>query len=97
MYAGKIVEEADVTTLFKKPLHPYTQGLLRSVTRIDMAGERKRLAEIPGVVPDLHSLPQGCAFFERCPAGKKACQLEEPELRAVGESHFVRCWTLEDG
>ena len=97
MYAGKIVEETDVRTLFKEPLHPYTQGLLRSVTRIDMAGERKRLAEIPGVVPDLHSLPQGCTFFERCPAGKKACQLEEPELRPVRQGHFVRCWTSQDG
>ena len=97
MYAGKIVEETDVRTLFKEPLHPYTQGLLRSVTRIDMAGERKRLAEIPGVVPDLHSLPKGCTFFERCPAGKKACQLEEPELRPVRQGHFVRCWTSQDG
>ncbi len=97
MYAGKIVEESDVTTLFREPLHPYTQGLLRSVTRIDMAGERHRLAEIPGVVPDLYGLPKGCTFFERCPAGKKTCQLEEPELRPVREGHFVRCWTLQDG
>ena len=97
MYAGKIVEETDVITLFKEPLHPYTQGLLRSVTRIDMAGERHRLAEIPGVVPDLYSLPQGCAFFERCPAGKKTCQLEGPELRPVREGHFVRCWASQNG
>jgi peptide/nickel transport system ATP-binding protein len=97
MYAGKIVEETDVTTLFREPLHPYTQGLLRSVTRIDMAGERKRLAEIPGVVPDLYCLPKGCTFFERCPAGKKMCQLEEPELRPVRDGHFVRCWTSQDG
>jgi oligopeptide/dipeptide ABC transporter ATP-binding protein len=97
MYAGKIVEETDVMTLFKEPLHPYTRGLLRSVTRIDMAGERHRLAEIPGVVPDLYGLPQGCTFFERCPAGKKTCQLEEPELRPVREGHFVRCWTSQDG
>jgi peptide/nickel transport system ATP-binding protein len=97
MYAGKIVEESDVTTLFREPLHPYTQGLLRSVTRIDMAGERHRLAEIPGVVPDLYSLPKGCTFFERCPAGKKTCQLEEPELRPVREGHFVRCWASQNG
>jgi peptide/nickel transport system ATP-binding protein len=97
MYAGKIVEESDVTTLFREPFHPYTQGLLRSVTRIDMAGERHRLAEIPGVVPDLYSLPKGCTFFERCPAGKKTCQLEEPELRPVREGHFVRCWASQNG
>ena len=69
MYAGKIVEEADVISIFKDPLHPYTQGLIRSVPRIDMPGEQSRLEEIPGVVPNLYHLPKGCAFFERCPAG----------------------------
>jgi len=64
MYAGKIVEEADVITIFEDPLHPYTQGLLRSVPRIDMAGEQSRLEEIPGLVPDLYHLPKGCITDE---------------------------------
>jgi len=97
MYAGRIVEEADVMALFKKPLHPYTQGLLRSIPRIDMAAERSRLEEIPGVVPDLYHLPEGCAFFERCPAARQRCQLEEPELQTVGDGHRVRCWIFQDG
>jgi len=97
MYAGRIVEEADVITLFKDPLHPYTQGLLRSIPRIDTAGERRRLEEIPGTVPDLYHLPKGCAFFERCPVGQERCQHEEPELQQVGDGHQVRCWISEDG
>jgi len=97
MYAGKIVEEADVITIFEDPLHPYTQGLLRSVPRINMASEQSRLEEIPGVVPDLYRLPKGCAFFERCPAGSERCQHEEPELQPVGDGHWVRCWFSRDG
>jgi oligopeptide/dipeptide ABC transporter ATP-binding protein len=96
MYAGKIVEEADVITIFKDPLHPYTKGLIRSVPRIDMAGEQSRLVEIPGVVPNLYYLPKGCAFFERCPVGSKQCQQEEPKLLSVGDGHWVRCWIYKD-
>lgn len=96
MYAGKIVEEADVITIFKDPLHPYTEGLIRSVPRIDMAGEQSRLEEIPGVVPNLYHLPKGCAFFERCPARSKQCQQEEPKLLSVGDGHWVRCWIYKD-
>ena len=96
MYAGKIVEEADVITIFKDPLHPYTKGLIRSVPRIDMAGEQSRLIEIPGMVPNLYYLPKGCAFFERCPVGSKQCQQEEPKLLSVGDGHLVRCWIYKD-
>jgi oligopeptide/dipeptide ABC transporter ATP-binding protein len=92
MYAGKIVEEADVITIFEDSLHPYTKGLLRSVPRIEKTGQRSRLEEIPGVVPDLSRLPKGCKFFERCPVSKKTCRLEEPELRPVRDGHLVRCW-----
>src|SRR5512132_1419568 len=67
MYAGKVVEEAPVRELFKEPLHPYTQGLLRSIPRIDTAAiQKKRLEAIPGVVPSLLHLPQGCRFAPRC-------------------------------
>src|SRR5262249_38602409 len=63
MYAGKVVEEAPVKELFKEPLHPYTQGLLRSIPRIDLAATKKqRLEAIPGVVPSLLNLPKGCKF-----------------------------------
>jgi oligopeptide/dipeptide ABC transporter ATP-binding protein len=92
MYAGKIVEEADVITIFKNPLHPYTKGLLRSVPRIDKTGQRNRLEEIPGVVPDLSRLPIGCNFFERCPVSMESCQLEEPDLRPIQDNHLIRCW-----
>jgi oligopeptide/dipeptide ABC transporter ATP-binding protein len=97
MYAGRIVEEADAMTIFRNPLHPYTQGLLRSIPRIDMAGERTRLEEIPGFVPDLYRLPQGCTFYDRCPAGSKRCQQEEPQLRLVDDAHRVRCWMTANG
>jgi oligopeptide/dipeptide ABC transporter ATP-binding protein len=92
MYAGKIVEEADVYTIFKKPQHPYTKGLLHSIPTISQGTERQRLQEIPGVVPDLHSLPKGCSFFDRCPEAEKICQSKMPELRSLGNNHLVRCW-----
>ncbi len=92
MYAGKIVEEADVITIFKDPLHPYTRGLLRSVPRIDYTDQRSRLEEIPGMVPDLSRLPEGCSFFERCPMSDKRCRPQGPELRPVRGGHLVRCW-----
>ena len=92
MYAGKIVEEADVVTIFKKPRHPYTQGLLRSIPRVDMANRPGRLEEIPGTVPDLYNLPKGCAFFNRCNLGNKRCQKREPKLLPVDNGHQVACW-----
>jgi len=92
MYAGKIIEEADVLSIFKNPRHPYTQGLLKSIPVIKESTEKSRLHEIPGVVPDLASLGQGCSFFERCPVAEKRCQLEEPQLRPVQSRHLVRCW-----
>ena len=77
MYAGKVVEEAPVKELFKEPLHPYTQGLLRSIPRIDTAAiQKKRLEAIPGVVPSLLNLPKGCSFAPRCPHAKPVMQGE---------------------
>ena len=91
MYAGRIVETAPVTALFRGPLHPYTRGLLRSVPRI----ERVRptvLPEIAGMVPGLGAMPPGCAFAARCPAAVAQCGAERPRLEAQGGGHDVACW-----
>ena len=93
MYAGKVVEEASVKNLFKEPLHPYTQGLLRSIPRIDTAATHKqRLAAIPGVVPSLLNLPQGCRFAPRCQFVKPMYTEKEPPLKEVKPGHKVACW-----
>ena len=97
MYAGKIVEEADVATIFKNPLHPYTLGLMKSVPRIDESGRTRRLAEIPGLVPNLYNLPPGCSFFDRCPVGSEKCRTADARLFAVDAGHSVRCWLVRDG
>ncbi|MCL5406233.1 MAG: ABC transporter ATP-binding protein [Deltaproteobacteria bacterium] len=92
MYTGRIVEKAAVKDLFENPLHPYTQGLMRSVPgRADGEG-RKRLEAIPGVVPSLLALPPGCKFNTRCPFSFDRCFLEEPGLEAPAGGHPVRCW-----
>jgi oligopeptide/dipeptide ABC transporter ATP-binding protein len=92
MYAGRIVEKADVNTIFENPLHPYTQGLLRSIPRIDEAKRPRRLNEISGRVPSLSFLPPGCAFFDRCPMGAQRCREERPDLEPVGNDQWVACW-----
>jgi peptide/nickel transport system ATP-binding protein/oligopeptide transport system ATP-binding protein len=97
MYAGKIVEEADVATIFKNPLHPYTRGLMKSVPRIDESGSTRRLAEVPGMVPNLYNLPPGCSFLDRCPVGIEKCRSTNAKLLAVNGDHSVRCWVAQDG
>ena len=97
MYAGKIVEESDVATIFKNPLHPYTQGLMKSVPRIDESGTTRRLAEVPGMVPNLYNLPPGCSFFDRCPVGRDQCRAANAKLLTVDGDHSVRCWVAQDG
>ncbi len=93
MYAGKVVEEAPVKDLFKEPLHPYTQGLLRSIPRIDTAAiHKQRLEAIPGVVPSLLNLPQGCRFAPRCQFVKPMYTEKEPPLKEVKRGHKVACW-----
>jgi oligopeptide/dipeptide ABC transporter ATP-binding protein len=92
MYAGRVVEEAPVLDLFTNPLHPYTQGLLASIPRIEKAERRPRLQAIPGMVPDLLDLPQGCKFQARCTKVFDACRGTEPPLKVVGSAeHRVRC------
>ena len=93
MYAAKVVEEAPVKDLFKEPLHPYTQGLLRSIPRIDLAATKKqRLEAIPGVVPSLIDVPPGCRFTPRCPFAKAVCSEKDPVLKEVKPGHKVACW-----
>ncbi len=94
MYMGKIVEQADVDTIFHNPLHPYMRALLESIPRLGQrTRERRRLASIRGMVPDPYALPQGCSFHPRCQeavAGR--CDLEEPPLVEVEAGHLVRCF-----
>ena len=90
MYAGKVVELADVNTIFEKPLHPYTIGLISS--RPDMSTTSDRLNVIPGNVPDLSDLPTGCAFNPRCPYASDKCREGISELVEVEPNHFVRCY-----
>jgi oligopeptide/dipeptide ABC transporter ATP-binding protein len=91
MYAGRIVEQADVKAIFENPLHPYTRSLLRCIPRIDEDVRPRRLAEIPGRVPDLCRLPPGCLFRDRCPAAEAACREHPPELLPVAPGHLVAC------
>jgi peptide/nickel transport system ATP-binding protein len=92
MYAGKVVEEAPVRTLFADPRHPYTQGLIRSIPRIDLtAGRKARLEAIPGTVPNLLDPPPGCRFAARCRFATEACLAAEPPLREVAPGHKVAC------
>ncbi|OEF99388.1 peptide ABC transporter ATP-binding protein [Vulcanibacillus modesticaldus] len=90
MYAGKIVEESDVRTLFKNPNHPYTKGLIKSTPRL--TSEKQRLYSIPGNVPSFKEMPKGCKFVPRCEYAKDICYKNEPELVYVGEDHKSSCW-----
>ena len=92
MYAGKVVEEAPVKELFGEPRHPYTQGLIRSIPRVDLAGTRKtRLEAIGGVVPGLVNPAPGCRFAPRCRLARAQCTAATPELREVKPGHKVAC------
>jgi peptide/nickel transport system ATP-binding protein len=94
MYAAKVAEEAAVGSLFKEPLHPYTQGLLRSIPRIDLAATHKqRLEVIAGTVPTLKgNIPPGCRFAPRCPFVKPVCSEKDPVIKEVKPGHKVSCW-----
>ena len=98
MYAGQIVEEADVRSLFREPLHPYTRGLLGAIPVLGRP--RPRLATIPGVVPSLVDPPEGCRFASRCTARIEhdltVCIETTPSLVDVGDGRRVRCWLYEE-
>ena len=92
MYAGKVVEEADVGRLFGNPRHPYTQGLIRSIPRIDLDATKKvRLETIAGVVPKLINPPVGCRFAPRCRFATPECAQAQPPLREIEPGHRVAC------
>ena len=92
MYAGKVVEEADVDSLFDNPRHPYTQGLIRSIPRIDLASAHKtRLEAIGGTVPSLINPAPGCRFAPRCRHAMEICSEQEPLLRQIAPGHRMAC------
>ncbi|MDF2875040.1 MAG: transporter ATP-binding protein [Sporomusa sp.] len=95
MYAGQIVEEADVVSLFKDPRHPYTIGLMQSIPRPNK--KIARLVPIPGQVPPLSNMPPGCRFAPRCLHAMDQCQFDNPELLTVADSHTCRCWLYGKG
>lgn len=90
MYAGRAVEQAPVRELFARPRHPYTRGLLQAMPRLDSA-RKQLLPTIPGMVPALHELPEGCRFRNRCPHATDRCRSEIPQLRSAGDGHTVAC------
>jgi oligopeptide/dipeptide ABC transporter ATP-binding protein len=94
MYAGKIVEASDAVSVFDRPHHPYTRGLLASIPR--MGEKREKLEVIKGVVPNPLNLPAGCLFKRRCPFAMPVCDTPPP-LRSVGDGHVSRCWLAPDG
>ena len=90
MYAGKVVEEGDVYSIFEDPKHPYTQGLLRSVPNIEV--KQDKLESIPGIVPNPLNMPKGCRFEPRCNKAMAICKEKQPELTVLGEERTVRCF-----
>lgn len=95
MYLGQIVEETDTDSLFTKPLHPYTKGLIKSIPHLE--GDRsKELHVIDGTVPSLYNVPKGCRFAPRCPFADELCRESEPELRIHQGEQKVRCWHYEE-
>jgi oligopeptide/dipeptide ABC transporter ATP-binding protein len=97
MYAGKVVESGDISTIFKNPQHPYTKGLLQSVPRLGQRSlhGKSRLEEIAGTVPSLRLARPGCWFAPRCRQAMKICREQNPELKRIANRHHVRCWLME--
>jgi oligopeptide/dipeptide ABC transporter ATP-binding protein len=90
MYSGRVVERAPVAAFFAGPAHPYSQGLLASLPRVDAPG--RRLSPIPGTVPGLDALPAGCHFHPRCPHAFEPCSRQMPPLFALTDGRRARCW-----
>lgn len=91
MYAGFVIESAQVRDIYASPQHPYTKGLLASIPRLD-AKSKSKLTPIEGLPPDLIDLPKGCPFAARCSYVQDICRAERPQLRAVGVGHHTACW-----
>jgi oligopeptide/dipeptide ABC transporter ATP-binding protein len=94
MYAGRIVETGPASELFARPAHPYTQGLLASVPRMD-SPRGQAIVPIPGLPPDLARLPSGCAFRPRCARAFDACAQHEPGLVQLSSQHAARCFAVQ--
>lgn len=92
LYAGELVEDAAVSELYARPLHPYTQGLLNSLPQVGQTKYQTRLAPIPGHIPQLDDLPAGCVFAPRCPVAVDRCHTERPPLEAPADDRRVRCF-----
>ncbi|MGE8206857.1 ABC transporter ATP-binding protein [Heyndrickxia sp. NPDC080065] len=90
MYAGKVVEESDVNTIFEAPKHPYTKGLIESIPKLGVKIDR--LKSIKGNVPAPDQMPKGCKFAPRCPYAMETCWENEPKLQAIDDNHTTRCW-----
>ena len=95
MYAGNVVEVAEVNDLFDCPSHPYTEGLLKCIPRIDE--DREVLDTIEGTVPPPYAMPQGCRFAPRCPYATEECKREKPKLYPIKEDHYCRCFRYKEG
>jgi oligopeptide/dipeptide ABC transporter ATP-binding protein len=90
LYAGRVLERADVISFFQHPFHPYSEGLLHSIPRLD--SNQLRLHVIEGSVPNMQDIPMGCRFHPRCSYAADLCRNEEPRLIEVTENHAVACW-----
>jgi len=93
MYAGRVVEEGDVFTIFENPMHPYTRALLKSIPKLGNRSKsgREPLHVIKGIVPSLYNLPAGCSFYPRCPEAMDICKTDPIEIVELEENHRVRC------
>lgn len=98
MYAGRIVEKAETMELYKKPYHPYTQGLIKSVPRMDETDRKeKKLFSIEGQPPNVIDLPPCCPFHPRCTKAKDICREKYPPFVKISKDHSVSCWLYSDG
>lgn len=91
MYLGQVIEDASTEELFARPLHPYTQGLLACIPHLGVE-KGKKLPTIPGAVPPLSKIPEGCHFCTRCQYADEKCRKEQPPLTDAGNHHFIKCW-----
>ena len=89
MYAGEILERGTTVEVFDNTCHPYTQGLIESIPRLDKT--ERRLKPIKGMMPDPTNLPMGCVFYDRCTIAVEKCRLEKPVYSKQSNSHFVKC------
>ncbi|MBD3217830.1 MAG: ATP-binding cassette domain-containing protein [candidate division Zixibacteria bacterium] len=100
MYAGRTIEEALVTELYENPIHPYTEGLLRAIPRLDQYlsadnSVKEALKQMPGIVPSIYKKIEGCSFAPRCPYARKQCGQERPVMKEVVPGHRAACWKPE--